>query len=105
MFREFVTQTATPLKNVMVDKVTTNGGILKVVMESPLIQPINAHTRRIAKKPNGTDQGLPANHPPFAVMISPPATLLHARTEVTERSIPAVIRTKPWAIETTNKGS
>src|ERR1041385_6885849 len=98
MFREFVTQTATPLKNVMVDRVTTNGGILKAVMESPLIQPIDAPTRSIANKPTGTAQGLPANHPPSAVMSSPPATLLHAKTEVTERSIPAVMSTKPWPI-------
>src|SRR6266478_4611350 len=105
MLRDLTIHKATPEKKVIVDKVTMKGGISNCVIDNPLINPIPSATTNIASNPAGSNHALPASGPRFDVMIHPPTTLEQANTEVTERSMPAVISTKLCPIAATNRGS
>src|ERR1700723_597065 len=105
MLRDLTIHNATPAKKVMVDKVTMKGGISNWVIDRPLIIPIPIATTNIANNPAGSAHEPPENGPEFDVISHPPTTLEQANTEVTERSMPAVISTKLCPIAAINRGS
>ncbi len=93
-----------PLKNIRVVNVTINGGMENNATARPLRRPMAAPIAIMAQRATGTAQKLPASKPVSPFMISAPVTLLRAMTDVTDRSIPAAIKTNVWPMATIDRG-
>jgi len=114
---------ANALKNIMVIKVTMNGGISSFATEIPLMNPMRIPATNIRNTATGTAQGLPARRPPSLVRIDPhnglllnkrglksvvitdaPITLHVAIIEGWDKSIPATMSTNVWPMATASNG-
>ncbi len=105
IFWDWVDQMATPLTSIMVVRVAMKAGMRQIVTAAPLMAPSVAPTSSIAITPSGTASALPASKPSSALMIFVPTTLARAIMEVTERSMPPMMRATVIPTETTRMGS